>query len=115
MSKITRAQIKMAIYGADLQNLEQATDAVMTVIDKQQAVYDELVKAVVEWKLAWDKEESYLPTGNRARAVFSAIQPFLLSPAEQIADELDALVSEAYQFAINEKIAKLAKRVRELK
>ena len=108
MSKITRAQIKMAIYGADLQNLEQATDAVMIVIDQHEAVYDELVKAVVD-------QLKIEGSANFSSAIRKAIQPFLPSPAEQIADELDALVSEAYQFAINEKIAKLAKRIRELK
>ena len=104
--KITREQIKMAIYGADLQNLEQATDAVMIVIDQHEAVYDELVKAIVD-------QIKIEGSTNFSSAIRKAIQPFLPSPAEQIADELDALADKSDY--MHSDLHALAKRVRELK
>ena len=74
-----------------------------------QAEHDELVKAVVD-------QLKIEGSTNFSSAIRKAIQPFLPSPAEQIADELDALgTQQAGHKWLVTKLTALSQRVRELK
>ena len=84
---ITRNDIRMAIYGQDLQNLDQATDAVFKLIEADQAQYAALVDAAVLLRTGCKREN----LTHLSRKVWDLAGPFI---EPKLSEKLDKLADD---------------------